>query len=290
MIFKTSFYDFKQAMKKNLTLILLIQFIILFSQKNLKVYHEKKGDTLSLYADNQEIYPMSLVFSGLPEVENMKIPEVFITTKVIPAKSVRNKIAYFIVDDKTKGWRVKKIPSYMMYIGDVTLKNYDKEYRYDLPFKTGKSFSIYQGYNGRFSHQNENSLDFTMPEGTEVVAARDGLVTDFVSFNNTGCPTRSCVDKANYITILHSDGTFAQYYHLKQNGVKVNIGDQVKKGDIIGLSGNTGWSKGPHLHFVCYLPRVENDKYRETIKTLFNTGRGSKSEYLEEKKMYSKEY
>ncbi|WP_277619852.1 M23 family metallopeptidase [Chryseobacterium angstadtii] len=89
---------------------------------------------------------------------------------------------------------------------------------------------------------------------------------------------------------MHPDGTFAQYYHLKQNGVKVNIGDQVKKGDVIGLSGNTGWSKGPHLHFVCYIPRVSENKSRETIKTLFKTGNGNKAEYLVEKKTYSKEY
>ncbi|KAB1231488.1 M23 family metallopeptidase [Chryseobacterium viscerum] len=277
-------------MRKIIALLLLLPSITLFSQNNIKVYHEKKGDTLSLFADNKAIYPMSLVFSGSPEVENMRIPQPFKTTQVIPANSVKNRVGYFIVDDKTKGWKVKKVPGYMMYIGDVTLKNYDKDYHYDLPFKKGKSFNIYQGYNGTFSHQNENSLDFTMPEGTEVIAAREGLVTDLVSTSNMGCPTRSCVDKANYITILHPDGTFAQYYHLKQNGVKVNIGDQVKKGDVIGLSGNTGWSKGPHLHFVCYLPRVENDKYRETIKTLFKTGNGTKNEYLMEKKTYSKEY
>ncbi|ROI06816.1 M23 family metallopeptidase [Chryseobacterium sp. G0240] len=277
-------------MKKTLAASLLLQFTTLFSQKNIKIYHEKKGDTLTIYADNQEIYPMSFVFSGVPEVENMKIPVLFKITQVLPAKSMKNKITYFIVDDKTKGWKVKKIPNYMMYIGNVTLKNYDKDYQYDLPFKKGKSFNIYQGYNGNFSHQNENSLDFSMPEGTEIVAAREGVVTDFVNHNNRGCPTRNCIDQANYITILHPDGTFAQYYHLKQNGVKVNIGDQVEKGDVIGLSGNTGWSKGPHLHFVCYLPRVENDKYRETLKTLFRIGNGTKKEYLVEKKTYSKEY
>ncbi|WP_160137584.1 M23 family metallopeptidase [Chryseobacterium sp. c4a] len=277
-------------MKKILLLAVVLQSAILFSQKNIKVYHEKKGDTLSLYIDNKEVYPMSLVFSGLPEVENMRTPETFKATQVIPAQSSKNKIAYFVIDDRTKGWRVKKLPDYMMYVGDVSLINYDKEYKYDLPFKKGKSFSIYQGYNGSFSHQNENSLDFNMPEGTEVVAAREGVVTDFINTNNKGCATRNCIEQANYITILHPDGTFAQYYHLKQNGVKVNIGDQVRKGDVIGFSGNTGWSKGPHLHFVCYLPRVENDKYRETVKTFFRTGNGSKTEYLTEKKTYSKEY
>ncbi|SIS63073.1 Murein DD-endopeptidase MepM and murein hydrolase activator NlpD, contain LysM domain [Chryseobacterium ureilyticum] len=277
-------------MKKILLLFVVLQSLILFSQKNIKVYHEKKGDTLSLYMDNQEAYPMSLVFSGFPEVENMKTSEVFRTTQIIAARSSKNRIAYFIIDDKTKGWKVKKIPDYVMYTGDITLKNYDKEYKYDLPFKAGKSFNIDQGYNGSFSHQNENSLDITMPVGTEVVAARDGIVTDFVSTNSKGCPTRACIDKANYITILHPDGTFAQYYHLKQDGVKVNIGDQVKKGEVIALSGNTGWSKGPHLHFVCYLPRVEKDNYRETIKTIFKIGNGAKTEYLVEKKRYSKDY
>ncbi|PWN72050.1 M23 family peptidase [Chryseobacterium phosphatilyticum] len=277
-------------MKRILIFILLLQFINVLCQNNTKVYHEKKGDTLSLYFDNLEIYPMSLVFSGTPEVENMRTPIPFENIRIVPAKSLKNRIVYFVVDDKTKAWRVKKIPGYMMYIGNVTLKDFDKDYQYDLPFKKGKSFNIYQGYNGGFSHQNENSLDFTMPEGTEVVAAREGLVTDVVATNNRGCPTRACVNMANYITILHPDGTFAQYYHLKQNGVKVHIGDQVKKGDVIGLSGNTGWSKGPHLHFVCYLPRVENEKYRETLKTLFKTGNGARGEYLVEKKTYSKDY
>lgn len=277
-------------MKQILIACSLLQCITLYSQKNIKIYHEKKGDTLTLYADNQEIYPMSFVFSGSPEVENMKIPVPLKKIQVLSAQSKKNKITYFIVDDKTKGWKVKKVPGYVMYIGDVTLKNYNKDYQYDLPFRKGQSFNVYQGYNGNFSHQNENSIDFSMPEGTEIAAAREGVVVDFVSHNNKGCPTRNCIDQANYITILHPDGTFAQYYHLKQNGIKVNKGDQVKKGDVIGLSGNTGWSKGPHLHFVCYLPRVEENKYRETVKTLFRTGNGTKAEFLVEKKTYSKGY
>lgn len=277
-------------MKRILIFTLLLSFINLFSQKNIKVYHEKKGDTLVLYADNLEIYPMSFVFSGMPELENMKAPEAFKQIQVMPAKSVKNKVTYFMINDKTKKWAVKKMPGYEMYVGDVTLEKYDSDYQYVLPFAKGKSFTVNQGYNGLFSHQNENSLDFTMPEGTEIVAAREGLVTDVVKHNNTGCAKKSCADQANYITILHSDGSFAQYYHLKQNGVKVNVGDRVNKGDVIGWSGNTGWSKGPHLHFICYLPRLEGQKFRKPLKTLFRIGDGSKIEYLVEKRTYSKEY
>lgn len=277
-------------MKKLFVLSLVFQCVLLLSQKNTKMYYERKGDTITYYADNHEIYPVSFVFSAQPELENMKKPEIFKMIQILPPRSTKNKVTYFVVNDKKKKWGVKKMPSYMIYVGDVSLKTYDSAYQYDLPFQKGKSFNIYQGYNGTFSHQNENSLDFTMPEGTEILAAREGVVIDLVKHNNSGCPTKSCANQANYITVLHADGTFAQYFHLKQNGVKVNIGDQIKKGDVIGLSGNTGWSNGPHLHFVCYLPSATGEKLRTTIKTLFRTGNGNKTEYLSEKKTYLKDY
>ncbi len=282
--------EFKQNMKKVTFILFLCQCILMFSQKNVKIYYEKKQDTIAYYMDNQEIYPVSVVFSGQPEVENMKKPEIFKITQLLPSKSVRNKIVYFVWNDKTKKWGIKKMPDYKTYIGDITIKTYDSDYIYDLPFQKGKSFNIYQGYNGTFSHQNENSLDFTMPEGTEITAAREGLVIDVVQNNNKGCPTKDCASFGNYITILHSDGTIAQYFHLKQNGARVIVGDTVQKSSVIGLSGNTGWSSGPHLHFTCYLPSSTGEKQRKTIKTIFRTGKGNKTEYLIEKKTYSKEY
>ncbi|WP_303649242.1 M23 family metallopeptidase [Chryseobacterium edaphi] len=277
-------------MKKLFIVILISQFTILFSQKNVKMYNERKGDSITFYVDNQEIYPVSLVFNSQPETENLKKPELFKTTQVIPAKTTKQRVTYFVVNDKKKGWAIKKMPGYMMYIGDITIKNYDNTYQYDLPFRKGKAFLMYQGYNGTFSHQNENSLDFVMPEGTEILAAREGLVIDVLQSNNRSCPTRSCAPFGNYVSILHSDGTIAQYFHIQQNGAKVNIGDKVTKGQLIALSGNTGWSNGPHLHFVTFLPSSTGDKNRITIKTLFRTGDGKKAEFLEEKKSYSRAY
>lgn len=277
-------------MKKLLIMSFLVQSLVLLCQKNIKVYYEQRNDTVAYYADNPEIYPVSIVFSSQPELENMRKSEAFRITQVLPPKSVKNKVIYFVANDNTKRWKVKYMPGYSTFVGNVTLQSYDYGYQYNLPFQKGKAFNVFQGYNGTFSHQNENSLDFTMPEGTEVTAAREGMVIQVVQNNNTGCPTVACVDLANYISILHSDGTIAQYFHLKQNGVKVSIGDNVKKGDVIGLSGNTGWTSGPHLHFVCFLPSSTRPKQRVTVKTLFATGDGKQVEYLTEKKTYSRNY
>lgn len=291
MVYTCNGFISKQTRMKNIfAFILIIQAVAVMAQKNIKMYPERNGDSITYYADNLEIYPVSLVFRGQPEVNNMKKPELFKTTQVIPAKTTKMRVAYFVVNDNQKAWGVKKMPGYYSYIGDITIKNYDKNYVYDLPFAKGKAFWIHQGYNGTFSHQNENSLDFIMPEGTEILSSREGLVIDVVQKNNQGCPTRNCAPYGNYVSILHSDGTIAQYYHLQQNGAKVNIGDTVTKGQVIGLSGNTGWSSGPHLHFVTYLPSATGDKNRVTIKTLFKTGYGDKTEYLEEKKSYSRAY
>lgn len=277
-------------MKKLIILIFISQFAILFSQKNVKMYNERKGDTITFYVDNQEIYPVSLVFNGQPETNNLKKLELFKTTQVIPAKTMKQKVTFFVVNDKKKGWAIKKMPGYRSYIGDITIKDYDTQYVYDLPFGKGKAFWIHQGYNGTFSHQNENSLDFIMSEGTEVLASREGLVIDIVQNNNQSCPTRSCAPFGNYVSILHSDGTIAQYYHLEQNGVQVKLGDSLTKGQFIAYSGNTGWSSGPHLHFNVYISSATAEKNRITVKTLFKTGNGDKVEFLEEKKSYARAY
>jgi murein DD-endopeptidase MepM/ murein hydrolase activator NlpD len=53
----------------------------------------------------------------------------------------------------------------------------------------------------------------------------------------------------NYVRITHSDGTYAYYLHLKYGGVYPNTNTFVERGQIIGLSGNSGYSCGAHLHF-----------------------------------------
>lgn len=89
-------------------------------------------------------------------------------------------------------------------------------------------------------------------EGRKVRAARGGTVYTLVKSEtkNSYNSNNLCRDGVgNYIVIDHGDGTFGTYWHLQKDGVLVKKGDKVKRGDIIGISGNTGTSSTPHLHF-----------------------------------------
>jgi hypothetical protein len=125
---------------------------------------------------------------------------------------------------------------------------------YRAPFSVGASFPITQTYPDSATHRTRDSMyavDFAMPVGTDVVAARDGVVFDVSSTNFKGGPDADqYADLANLVRILHDDGTYAVYAHLNWNTIRVRPGDRVQAGQYIADSGNTGFSSGPHLHFA----------------------------------------
>lgn len=124
---------------------------------------------------------------------------------------------------------------------------------YALPFDA-KRFQVSQAPQGRFSHtdaENRDAIDFALPEGTPVLAARAGRVMQVQgNFVDHGLDPQRDRDRANFIRILHEDGSMAVYAHLQANGVLVRSGQRVEAGQRIGVSGNTGYSTAPHLHFV----------------------------------------
>jgi hypothetical protein len=106
-----------------------------------------------------------------------------------------------------------------------------------------------QGFNGRVSHKDVYAVDFDMPEGEKVCAARSGKVVGMRKDSDKGGFDKKFMNDANYVQIEHSDGTVAMYGHFKKDGVFVDVGDVVFAGEVIGLSGKTGYVTGPHLHF-----------------------------------------
>ncbi len=259
--------------------LILIKGSLLFSQEyHFKLYYQKKGDTITVLMDNNDPFPYSFVFFDEPKRENMRsVGEHFNRRFVIEGNTSKMKLAQFVPLDSKKPFEIKgmsffklKKTFFRVSVGDVRKTDYDQDYVYDLPYGKGKMFLVNQGYNGNQTHQNQNALDFNLPEDTEVMAAREGIVTSVKQNSTTVCPDKACVNQGNYVKIIHSDGTVAEYYHLKYDGAKVKMGDKVEKGQIIGLSGNTGYSYGPHLHFGCYL--TDDQGKQKTIKTLFRTG------------------
>lgn len=119
-----------------------------------------------------------------------------------------------------------------------------------LPFLSGDSHKVTQGWNTTYSHNGLSAYayDFGMPIGTPVVAAARGVVK-WVENRYSACGGQELAAKANHVVLNHDDGTATTYVHLSR--VDVVLGQLVAPGQQIGLSGDVGWTScGPHLHFA----------------------------------------
>jgi murein DD-endopeptidase MepM/ murein hydrolase activator NlpD len=137
----------------------------------------------------------------------------------------------------------------------------DTSHIYWLPYAEGKRFLIAQAANSKFlSHKGELSLDFKMKIGSTICAARSGTVIAVKEDSQIGGVDNQYLSQGNHIIILHIDGSLAKYWHLQYNGVVVESGDTVAQGQVIGYSGNTGYTAFPHLHF-----QVVNNEGRQVL-------------------------
>lgn len=126
------------------------------------------------------------------------------------------------------------------------------------PFPKGRSYRVMQGYNGSFSHNKTTSrfaIDFDLQVNDTICSADDGYVVGVVKDYRYGGKTREWEPFSNFITIYHShSGLYTQYAHLVYQGALVKTGDAVRRGQPIGLSGVTGFTDSPHLHFNVLKP------------------------------------
>jgi murein DD-endopeptidase MepM/ murein hydrolase activator NlpD len=82
-----------------------------------------------------------------------------------------------------------------------------------------------------------------------IAAIKDGIPENVPGSETNAVPTTVETAAGNYVILDIGQGRFALYAHLQPGSVRVKAGDRVRKGDVLGLVGNSGNSSGPHLHF-----------------------------------------
>ena len=254
-----------------------------FGQDLLEVDFYKIQDGYVIYADNKELSTVSVQVEL--ELNNMRSTEGNNKIFVIPPQVTKYELTRVKIVDKKKSsnFHVNTLAG----LGDHTQTDYDYEYAYDLPYDSQVTHTVVQGYNGRVSHKHQHALDFNIPSGGRILAARNGVVVDVEDRNSKSCGKPRCNKFNNYVRIFHSDGTFAEYTHISRGSSKVRKGDRVAQGQHIASSGNVGWATGAHLHFEVFLM---NMKKKKTVPTKFKISEGMPPQELEAKKSYLKDY
>jgi murein DD-endopeptidase MepM/ murein hydrolase activator NlpD len=148
----------------------------------------------------------------------------------------------------------------------------DTSFVYQLPYEENKTHLLVQGYFSHYTHKNRAALDFKMKKGTKICAARAGVVIRIKEDGKKGGGNIEYRSDGNYIVIQHDDSSRTGYWHLKYNSVFVNVGDSVQRGQVIGLSGKTGYTYFPHLHFIVW--RFDKNGQWKQIGTRFQTNKG----------------
>lgn len=209
-------------------------------QVYLDIKKQKGVDVVFVRNDLYAPVEVELSFAGLSNVKGAPSQPI---RRVLPARS-NSRLA--LLTAITGGKPLVYTPSFQYSLGDPS--GAAQSYRYPFPWRGGP-FRLSQGANGQYSHfgaKNRYALDIAMPEGTPIIAARAGMVVK----TENGQNGRGNDPSGNFVRVLHDDGTMGVYLHLKQGSVSVREGQRVVVGSALALSGNTGNSSGPHLHFV----------------------------------------
>ncbi len=205
---------------------------------------ETVDDSIYFYLENRQFIPVTLTF--IPEqFENVATHQEMPFTRSYAGNKTSGMFTAWLLDP----WGARHTGYHYKWQFGVINVQADDSYAYALPYERGQSYIMSQGPNGQESHQGRYAYDWDMPMGSAVHAARGGVVIDVIENFSDGGADETFRNKANAIEIMHDDGTVGRYSHLQKNGALVNLGEYVQRGQKIGLSGNSGYSSGPHLHF-----------------------------------------
>ena len=220
------------------------------AEVGIDVSYEFRGRTVELIASNPSYVPIELTLE-FRTVRGVEFPDPDDDLRwVVPPRSDTVLMALDLLENATR----PELEFQYRYLAGDPGARHQPQRPYRAPFAMSTNHPITQAFPQVATHTTRDSqyaVDIAMPIGTDVMAARGGVVFDVAASNFSGGldPARDG-PKANVVRILHDDGTYAIYAHLNTNTIRVRPGDRVQRGEYIADSGNTGFSSGPHLHFA----------------------------------------
>jgi len=233
--------------------------------KTVKVTCNREGNVTHFLVENRELGDITMTFEM--HVKNLQGKVSFPYTATFAPGKTTEAFALQPCDPDGK-WEYSFTNYFKL---GSSIAQHDDNFAYELPYAAGNKFKVTQAYGGKFSHtgSNQYAIDWQMPEGTLVLAARGGTVVRVKDDSDKGGASMDYDRYNNYILIRHDDGTLAHYCHLQKGGCLVKPGQKVAIGDAIAHSGNTGFSSGPHLHLCVF--KTKDGKQRLSLPVKFRT-------------------